>query len=361
MKSEELRLQGVHKSYGSVKAVSDVSLVVEPGTTLTLLGPSGCGKTTLLRMIAGFVYPSAGRIFVGGSDITDVPAARRDVGVVFQNYALFPHLTIAENLGFGLRARKRPKEEVKHQVQRMLSLVKLDGFADRYPNQLSGGQQQRAAVARALAIDPRLLLLDEPLSALDKNLRQAVQQELRQLQRQLGITTVVVTHDQEEAFVLSDRVAVMNAGRVLQVGTPQEVYDKPSNRFVAEFLGSGNFLNGTIVASSGGRAEIEVVGGARFQVASNLPPGARVEVFVRPEEVILEPRGSVEALGAASIDVTLVESRLVGGRVEVEVECAGGTRLLAHKLRQGRSVQLGMPGVPLRASADLNSLVVMPV
>lgn len=361
MRSEELRLHGVHKSYGSVNAVSDVNLTVEPGKTLTLLGPSGCGKTTLLRMIAGFVYPSAGRISVGGADITDVPAAQRNIGVVFQNYALFPHLTIAENLGFGLRARRLPKPEVLQQVERMLSIVKLDGFGDRYPVQLSGGQQQRAAVARALAIDPRLLLLDEPLSALDKNLRQAVQQELRHLQRQFGITTVVVTHDQEEAFVLSDRVAVMNAGRVLQIGTPQEIYDKPANRFVAEFLGSGNFLTGSVVRSTGGRAQIELVGGTTFEATSTLVPGTRIEAFVRPEELILEARNGVVQPGYVALDVTVADFRVVGGRIEVEVEGANGIKLVSHKLRQERISENTRPGAELRALAKLDAVVVMPV
>lgn len=361
MRSEELRLQGVHKSYGNVEAVSDVSVTVEPGTTLTLLGPSGCGKTTLLRMIAGFVYPSAGRISLGGVDITDVPAAHRDIGVVFQNYALFPHLSVAENLGFGLKARRRPKDEMARQIERMLSLVKLDDFAERYPAQLSGGQQQRAAVARALAIDPRLLLLDEPLSALDKNLRQAVQQELRQLQRQLGITTIVVTHDQEEAFVLSDQVAVMNAGRILQVGTPQEIYDRPSNRFVAEFLGSGNFLDGTVVATSSDEVLVELSGGTRVRSTLKLPVGSRVEAFLRPEEVYLEAADSTPASGYASFEVTVTDYRVVGGRVETDLQVSDGARLVAHRLRHDRATASEVPGTRLRACANLASIVVMPV
>jgi len=358
MKREELRLQRLRKVYGNVEAVADISLTVEPGTVLTLLGPSGCGKTTLLRMIAGFAGPTSGRIVLGGADITELPANRRDIGVVFQNYALFPHLNVAENVGFGLKARKQADAEIAQQVERMLALVKLEGYADRYPAQLSGGQQQRAAVARALAIDPRLLLLDEPLSALDKNLRQIVQQELRQLQRRLGVTTIVVTHDQEEAFVLSDKVAVMNAGRILQVGAPQEIYDRPGTRFVAEFLGSGNLIPGKVIGSDASSATIRLSEGSQIAVRSSLPLGSDVDIFVRPEKLHFGGPQS-EAPEALRFEATLSEVREVGGRMEIEARLFDGSRVVAYRLRDGGPPFGCAAGARLRGYAALGSFVVL--
>ena len=227
---------------GKVVAVDQVTLDIAAGEFFSLLGPSGCGKTTSLRMIAGFEMPDSGRVHVGGQDITDVPVHRRDMGMVFQSYALFPHRTVAENVAFGLRMRDVPKPEIARRVAAALAQVALTGLEDRKPGQLSGGQQQRVALARALVVEPRVLLCDEPLGALDRKLRQQMQFELKELQRRLGVTLVFVTHDQEEALAMSDRIAVMNAGRVEQVGAPTEIYERPRTRFVADFIGEINIL-----------------------------------------------------------------------------------------------------------------------
>ena len=243
MTSAAIKLDEVTKVFdGKVVAVDEVTLDIAAGEFFSLLGPSGCGKTTSLRMIAGFEMPDAGRIHVGGQDITDVPVHRRDMGMVFQSYALFPHRTAAENVAFGLRMRDVPRPEIARRVTAALAQVALTGLEDRRPGQLSGGQQQRVALARALVVEPRVLLCDEPLGALDRKLRQQMQFELKELQRRLGVTLVFVTHDQEEALAMSDRIAVMNAGRVEQVGSPTEIYERPRTRFVADFIGEINLL-----------------------------------------------------------------------------------------------------------------------
>ena len=249
MTSAAIKLQQVTKVFdGKVVAVDQVTLDIAAGEFFSLLGPSGCGKTTSLRMIAGFEHPDSGRIHVAGQDITDVPVHRRDMGMVFQSYALFPHRTVAENVAFGLRMREVSRPEIARRVAAALAQVALTGLEDRRPGQLSGGQQQRVALARALVIEPRVLLCDEPLGALDRKLRQQMQFELKELQRRLGVTLVFVTHDQEEALAMSDRIAVMNAGRIEQVGSPTEIYERPRTRFVADFIGEINLLE------EGGRA-----------------------------------------------------------------------------------------------------------
>lgn len=236
--------RGINKSFGSVEALKDVGLEVRSGEFFTLLGPSGCGKTTLLRIIAGLELPDTGQVYLGGQDVTSLPATKRQVNTVFQSYALFPHLSIYENIAFGLRSRKFANNEVKKRVDRRLEMLGLQDMKDRHPDQLSGGQKQRVALARALVNEPEILLLDEPMSALDAKLRAQVQEDLRRIQRRLGKTFLLVTHDQSEALVCSDRLAVMHEGRVVQYGTPQEVYDFPKNRFVAEFLGAANLIKG---------------------------------------------------------------------------------------------------------------------
>jgi putative spermidine/putrescine transport system ATP-binding protein len=241
----DVRLERVEKSFdGTTRVVDRVDLVVEPGEFFALLGPSGCGKTTTLRMIAGFEEPDDGRITVGAEDVTHMPVHKRDMGMIFQSYALFPHRTVAENVAFGLRMRGFAKDAIQQRVTQALRQVALEGYEDRRPAQLSGGQQQRVALARAIVIRPRVLLCDEPLAALDRKLRQSMQVELKQLQQQLGVTLIFVTHDQEEAMTVSDRIAVMNAGRIDQIGTPSEIYNRPRTRFVADFIGETNLFAG---------------------------------------------------------------------------------------------------------------------
>jgi putative spermidine/putrescine transport system ATP-binding protein len=285
-----LALQGLTKRYGSFTAVADVSLRVERGEFLTLLGPSGSGKTTILMCIAGFVAPTAGAILLDGKDITPLPPERRDFGMVFQGYALFPHMTVAENVAFPLRVRKLSAADREAKVRAALDLVQLQGFAERLPRQLSGGQQQRVALARALVFDPALLLLDEPLSALDKKLRADLQEELKALHRRVGRTFVNVTHDQEEALSLSDRVAILNHGKLIQEGAPAHLYEQPRTRFVADFLGKSNFLQGEVRESVPGGFVIGA-GATRIvqAVAENHRPahGSRVLLSLRPEKITL--------------------------------------------------------------------------
>ena len=285
-----LALQGLTKCYGSFTAVADVSLRVERGEFLTLLGPSGSGKTTILMCIAGFVAPTAGAILLDGKDITPLPPERRDFGMVFQGYALFPHMTVAENVAFPLRVRKLSAADREAKVRAALDLVQLQGFAERLPRQLSGGQQQRVALARALVFDPALLLLDEPLSALDKKLRAELQEELKALHRRIGRTFVNVTHDQEEALSLSDRVAILNHGKLIQEGAPAHLYEQPRTRFVADVLGKSNFLQGEVRESVPGGFVIGA-GATRIvqAVAENHRPahGSRVLLSLRPEKITL--------------------------------------------------------------------------
>jgi putative spermidine/putrescine transport system ATP-binding protein len=284
----ELKLEGVDKRFGGTLAVSALDLTIEAGSLVALLGPSGCGKTTTLRMIAGFELPDSGRIMLAGRDVTELPPNKRGLGMVFQNYSLFPHMTVAENVAFGLRMAGVGRAERDERVARILDLVRLPAMADRQPSQLSGGQQQRVALARSLIVNPQVLLLDEPLGALDKGLRESMQFELRSMQRRLGITTLLVTHDQEEALSMSDRIAVMNLGRVLQVGAPSEIYDRPKSRFVAEFLGTSNLFEGRAVGTADGRW-LEIGGRPGIRVA--LPAGAdgraRAVLSVRPERIAL--------------------------------------------------------------------------
>ncbi|MGI1663884.1 ABC transporter ATP-binding protein [Palleronia sp. KMU-117] len=320
---DAIEARSARKVYGSgpkeVVALDDVSIAIRKGEFFTLLGPSGCGKTTLLRMIAGFETPTAGQILLNGRDITEEPPNRRPVNTVFQSYALFPHLTVRENVGFGLVMRGRPSAEVTQTVDRALSLVRLEEMADRKPQQLSGGQQQRVALARALAPSPEVLLLDEPLSALDLKLRKEMQSELKRLQLELGITFIFVTHDQEEALTMSDRIAVMSAGRLLQVGSPREIYNHPVNRFVADFIGETNFLPGEV---RGGVAKI--AGGVAIPVDAAAPEG-RHTLAVRPEHVRIVPAGPDALLTA-----TVGEAVYFGTDSHVHLRLADGAGLVAR-------------------------------
>lgn len=296
MVSVPLSLRGVSKSYGSVHALKPLSLDVEAGEMLALLGPSGCGKTTTLRSIAGFEQPDTGSIFIDKRDVTDLPPNLRNLGMVFQNYSLFPHMAVGENVAFGLKMRGVGRAEREKRTRGLLALVGLAKFEDREIHQLSGGQQQRIALARALVTDPKILLMDEPLGALDKNLREQMQFELRDIQQRLGITSILVTHDQEEALTMSDRIAVMSAGEIAQIGKPTEVYERPANRFVAEFLGTANIFFGSAIASEGGGLWRVSLDGeqrveARIGAGKGLLPGENVEFAVRPERLILGPQG----------------------------------------------------------------------
>ena len=322
-------LQGVSRSYGAVTALHPLDLVVEEGEFLTLLGPSGCGKTTTLRIIAGFVAPGAGRVVIGGDDVTRLPPNRRQIGMVFQDYALFPHMTVAENVAFALHERGVRRDAVAARVAELLDLVQLPGLAARRPAQLSGGQQQRVALARAIAHPPRVLLMDEPLGALDQALRETMQMELRRIQRALGITTVFVTHDQAEAMALSDSIAVMAAGRVAQRGTAQDVYERPASRLVAAFLGKLNVLDGVVLGPEGGFAAVEA-GGTRL-LARPAPPGPAT-LGVRPHEVGFAEPGCAphgNALPGRVLSTTfagnLLTTRVAAAGTEWLVETRPGT------------------------------------
>jgi spermidine/putrescine transport system ATP-binding protein len=303
----------------SVRALDDVSITIRKGEFFTLLGPSGCGKTTLLRLIAGFETPTSGQILLDGHDITDDPPNRRPVNTVFQSYALFPHLTVAQNIGFGLEMQGRPKAEVVQTVARMLGLVRLDALAFRKTSQLSGGQQQRVALARALAPQPKVLLLDEPLSALDLKLRKEMQVELKRLQLETGITFIFVTHDQEEALTMSDRIGVMSAGKLQQIGSPREIYTRPVNRFVASFIGETNFLTGTMVQDG-----VRLSSGDVVAAGGEGHPG-EVTVAIRPEQVRLVAAGEPQSLSA-----TVKDWVYFGTDTHCHLHLADGTEIVAR-------------------------------
>ncbi len=315
-----LSLLGLEKRFGAGLAVAGVSLEIAAGEFYALLGPSGCGKTTTLRMIAGFEQPDAGRILLGGADITALPPERRGLGMVFQSYALFPHRTVAENVAFGLRMRGTAKPDIARRVRAALDMVRLTGLEDRRPAQLSGGQQQRVALARAIVIDPVVLLCDEPLGALDKKLRQQMQFELKALHRRLGLTLVYVTHDQEEALTMSDRIGVMRAGRIVQSGPPGEIYDRPADRFVADFIGDTNILEG---AASDGM--LAMPGGWHAPVPCSA--AGPVALALRPERVGLTPPG------AGLVDATVEEANFLGDAVLLKLLLPGSASMLARAPR----------------------------
>jgi putative spermidine/putrescine transport system ATP-binding protein/spermidine/putrescine transport system ATP-binding protein len=319
-----VRFDGVSKRFGNVTALHEVSLAVRRGELMTLLGPSGCGKTTLLNLVAGFFSPDGGEILIDGERVNDLPTYKREIGMMFQNYALFPHMTVAANVGYGLKMRRLTTTEIEHRVTDVLALVRLTGYEDRKPRRLSGGQQQRVALARALVINPKVLLLDEPFSALDKNLRASMQVELREIQRKLGVTTIFVTHDQSEALSLSDRMAVMSEGHIRQLGTPEEIYRRPCERFVASFVGDANVLRGRLDRINGthaivalGAARITVPLGPLLGVAASAP----VEWFVRPEQLKI-----TEASEPCATSGTIVAQVYQGGHVDLYVECADSSR-----------------------------------
>jgi spermidine/putrescine transport system ATP-binding protein len=298
-----IEAKGVTKAFQSsgsdpVKALDNVSVSIRENEFFTLLGPSGCGKTTLLRLIAGFDFPTEGEILLHGQDIAPLPPYKRPVNTVFQSYALFPHMTVGQNIGFGLEMLGKPRPEIEARVNEMLRLVRMEELRNRKTSQISGGQQQRVALARALAPAPKVLLLDEPLSALDAKLRKDMQIELKRLQNETGITFIFVTHDQEEALTMSDRIAVMSKGKILQIGSPRDIYDRPSERFVANFIGETNFLEGEMQGISGGEAKVKLSTGAVITagLSEGAKPSGRVTVVVRPEHAELVKKGSAADL-----------------------------------------------------------------
>ncbi|HEX5128110.1 MAG TPA: ABC transporter ATP-binding protein [Usitatibacter sp.] len=354
MKTEAVRVEVSHieLSYGATKVLRDVSIMVEPGEFFALLGPSGSGKSTLLRLIAGFNQHQSGRLLIGDRDVTGVPPWKRNVGMVFQNYALWPHMSVERNVAFGLEERRLSRDEIRRKVGAALELVGLTGYAERRPNQLSGGQQQRVALARTLAIEPQVLLLDEPLSNLDAKLRVQMRRELRRVHDQLGITTIFVTHDQEEAMTVCDRIAVLDQGVVQQVGTPIELYDRPANRFVAQFVGSVNLFEGAIEQSAGGAVFRSALGDVALPSSFTVPEQAgSVQLAFRPHVVAM----GAAPPGAIRLEGTVEDGEFLGEfmRYEIRVGSAiviadqphawGGARLAA-----GSPVTLAVPAAEVR-------------
>jgi spermidine/putrescine transport system ATP-binding protein len=342
--AREIQLDRVAKRFGEVTAVDEVSLDIAAGEFFSLLGPSGCGKTTTLRMIGGFELPSSGRILLRDRDVTRDPPDKRAVNMVFQHYALFPHLTVGDNIAFGPKRQGLPKDEIRRRIGEGLALVRLEGYEKRKPNQLSGGQQQRVALARALANRPNVLLLDEPLGALDLKLRRQLQVELKRIQSEVGITFVYVTHDQEEALTMSDRIAVMNAGRVEQLGTPEELYERPRTRFVADFIGTSNFLSGAIESVDGLTAVVRLAGGDRCVTAieRGLGVGHAVELSVRPETVILRALHGAGPTGAVgTINATVEQAAYLGGNIQYLVRSPSGLSLTALAPTSGDRIPVG--------------------
>ncbi len=333
-----IEILDVAKHYGEARALDGVSVEIRENEFFTLLGPSGCGKTTLLRMIAGFGFPDTGEIRLHGHDIAGQPPFARPVNTVFQNYALFPHMTVAQNIGFGLEMQGKRRTEIAARVDAMLALVRMETLRGRRTSQLSGGQQQRVALARALAPQPRVLLLDEPLSALDLKLRKEMQGELKRLQLETGITFIFVTHDQEEALTMSDRIAVMSGGRILQVGTPREIYDSPRDRFVADFIGEANFLAGEIAGIDGDRARVRLAAGGTVEagLSETLSPVGRVTVIVRPEHAELRGVGD-----SADLHGRLEKVVYFGTDTHLHIRLADGSDFV---LRQQNSPG-GRPGL----------------
>jgi spermidine/putrescine ABC transporter ATP-binding subunit len=326
-----LELRDIVKRYGAALGVGPVSLLVNEGEFLTLLGPSGCGKTTTLHIIAGLLQPDQGAVTMGARDITSLAPPYRDMGLVFQNYALFPHKSVFDNVAFGLRMRKVARDEIARRVAQMLDVVGLPGVEQRYPDQLSGGQRQRVALARALVIEPSMLLLDEPLSNLDALLRKRMRLELRDIQKRLGITTIFVTHDQDEAFEMSDRVVLLNQGQIAQAGTPESLYDAPESRFVAEFIGEASLLEGRVVGRSDGVADVEIAGGVRLQArptGAGLAVGDPALVLLRPERVELADSNPSDG---RAIHARIEKRIFSGDRVTFELRTQQGERIVCNK------------------------------
>jgi putative spermidine/putrescine transport system ATP-binding protein len=359
-----LVLRGLEKHFGDVAAVAGVDLNVRQGEFVTLLGPSGSGKTTTLRMIAGFTVQSKGTIEIDGTDVTRIPPHKRDVGMVFQNYALFPHMTSGENIGFPLQMRKLPKSEIKRRVDDALRLVKLEAYGPRYPRQMSGGQQQRIALARAVVFEPALLLMDEPLGALDKKLREALQLEIMHISRQLGATVVYVTHDQEEALVMSDRIAIFHDGRIEQLGTGEDLYERPVSLFVADFIGESNILHGRYEAGNGGGGGWVAGDPWRWRVSENaharagLGNASPAALVIRPERLTLIPRTGDVPAGVNTVEATVTDVLYLGSTRKYELKLPNGQ---AAGVRQqlGRGDAEWRPADEVRLAWDVDAGVLV--
>lgn len=356
MRGASVELRNISKSFDGHPAVHEVTISVARGEFFSLLGPSGCGKTTLLRLIAGFEAPESGEILIEGIPVTGLPPRRRDVNLVFQHYALFPHMTVYKNVAFGLEMLKLPKTEIDQRVRQALELVQLTGLESRYPKQLSGGQQQRAALARAIVTEPKVALLDEPLGALDLKLRKAMQLELKALQRRLGLTFIHVTHDQEEALAISDRIAVMHTGRVLQIGTPEEIYECPATRFVADFIGEANLFEGAICALAGSHATV-AVNGVEFKASlrrtGDPQVGDAVVIALRPEKIVLSRQQMSQEDN--SFPGWIESSLYLGTDIRYTVKLSDRLRLTVRKPNQadglfheGEQVYLSWPATSSR-------------
>ena len=353
----DVELQQLSKSFGSTVAVDSIDVRVDKGEFFSLLGPSGCGKTTTLRMVAGFVKPSSGEIRIGGKNVTALPPERRGIGIVFQNYAIFPHMHVYDNIAFGLRMRKMPQSEIGRRVGSALDQVGLSGYAARYQRQLSGGEQQRVALARVLVTEPNILLLDEPLSALDKKLREEMKYWIKELQNSLGITTIYVTHDQGEALTMSDRIAVMEGGAIMQIGTPREIYEHPLNRFVTEFIGESNILQVRVAGRDGASCRL-ALGPDTFDAPARegIGEGAEVSLAIRPEQVLLgdEADGAPVRLRAKVRDVSyqgaIIRYRLDlhGQELIAEVPNRGGRAVFGPN----EEVEIAWPSVASEILAD---------
>lgn len=356
-----LALSGIRKAFNSRVVIPDLSLTLCQGEFVTLLGPSGCGKTTLLRLIAGLENPDQGILKLNGTDITSLPAEQRSVGTVFQNYALFPHMSVADNVGFSLRMQRRPAAEIRHRVTEMLTMVQLDDFAGYLPSQLSGGQQQRVAIARAIISHPALLLLDEPLSALDFPLRKQMQDQLKMLQKHLGITCILVTHDRQEALALSDRIVLMKEGRLLQDGSPRTLYQRPVNPFVAGFIGEVNQLNAEILYSLSADQALVSIHGYQRRVQCSFPvrAGARVLVLIRPEDLSVLPAGGEQSADgiAGSIHSTDYQGRVRETRIRLHT----GETITACQWMNHDSSHLPIsPGMPVMVSWPTDCALIFP-
>jgi ABC-type Fe3+/spermidine/putrescine transport system ATPase subunit len=343
-KQPMVQFKGILKKFGDVVAVEKINFDIEEGSLVTLLGPSGCGKTTLLRMVAGLEEPTEGDIFIKGKRVNDTPIHKRNLGMIFQNYALFPHKTIFDNVAFGLKYRNVSKEEIREKVTRALEMVRLPGVENRMPNQLSGGQQQRIAMARAIVIEPDVLLMDEPLSALDENLREEMRREVDNLQQMLGVTTIFVTHDQREALSMSDKILVLKDGRKQQEGSPELVYNEPVNHFVADFLGHSNFIKGNVVSIDSGHIAVQIETGDLL-VATNrggFSVGDRVELVVRAQRFDIYPREKFTAVqGMNSFDGQIKDRSYMGGEISYFIELGGGREIHAISMMRTRIYNIG--------------------